>query len=208
MTVNQILKEVKKEFNERKNEGCVVIDNMVSRYGDADCEEKLAKDAETFKEVVKQLKNTRGVYDVIAREISYGGGYYPKKVITTLRLLRKPCKEFSQLNNYLQKYTSVKPLKWDDVQKQLVSGKRSYYDVNEERLLMHSSKLCAEILAWLRKTKATTYNVSVEFRQDSEKSSGYREEREWEGYFDDYLVIELYTKKGNKLKTRATFHVM
>lgn len=207
MNVNQILKEVKKEFNERKNEGCVIFDNMVSRYGEADCDEKLSKDAETFKDVVKQIRNARGVYDVVANEITYGGGYHPKKVITTMRLLRKPCKEFLQLNNYLQKYTSVKPLEWKDVKKQLVSGKRSYYEVNEEKLLMHSPNVCAEILAWLRKTKATTYNVSFMFRQDSEKSSGYIEEREWEGYYEDYLVIELYTKKGNKLKTRGTFHV-
>lgn len=207
MTVTELLREIKKEFNNRKDEGCVLIDRLSARYGVSYEKGGMDADAKVFKEVAKQLEHAKGVYKVIPTEVSYGGGFSSKRIIIRLRLLRKPCKEFLQLNNYLQKYTSVNPLKWNDVKKEIVSGKRDSYDIEGEKLLMHDSKVCGDILLWLRKNKATTFNLTTSVRVESYKSSGYREEREWNGYFDYYLLIELYTRKTNKLKTRATFHI-
>lgn len=206
-TLNQVLKEVKSEFNSRKDEGCVILDNFISRFvGYPEDESELNKTANLIENVVKHLENARGVYFVDTIKQSYGQGYFSHKIITCVRLVRTPCKEYRQLQNYFNKYTT-RILHWDDVKLQQISGKRNSYDVESEKLLMHDPKACTSILSWLRANKATTYEIDVSFHRHTERSEGYQYEREWNGYNDDYMLIKLYTKIGCKFKTKAEFHL-
>jgi len=203
-SVNDVLKAVKKEFNSQKNEGCVIINNFIITYFGYPEAGDLYSTANVAREVVSQLRNTTAIYDVDVTE-SYASVYGSAcKIPTCLRLIRKPCKEFLQLNNYLTKYAS-KNLSTMYIKTQRVSGKRNNYDVNSETLLAHNSKQCAAILAWLRSNKATTYNIVLDRKYYEYRSEGYEMESEWTGNFDYSLIIRLESKKTGKLKDTKEF---
>lgn len=194
----------KYEFNAHKEEGCVIINNFItSNFGYPDASE-LYTVKKMANEVVNSLRNTRGIYQVDVEESYASVNGSACKMPICLRLIRKPCKEFLQLQNYLAKYAH-EDLSITSTKTQHVSGKRHYYDVNSETLLAHNSKKCAAILSWLRSNKATTYKIILDTKRYEDRSEGYEMESEWTGIFNYSLVIRLESKKTGKLKDRKEF---
>lgn len=203
-SVKEVLMAAKYEFNAHKEEGCVIINNFItSNFGYPEASE-LYTVKKMANEVVNSLRNTRGIYQVDVEESYASVNGSTSKVPTCVRLIRKPCKEFLQLNNYLTKY-AAKKLDTTFIKTQHVSGKRNNYDVDSEILLAHNSKMCAAILSWLRSKKATTCNVVLERKYYEDRSEGYEMESEWTGIFNYSLVIRLESKKTGKLKDRKEF---
>lgn len=203
-SVSEVLKEVKKEFKEQKNEGSVIYNNFITGYFGYPDASNLHATEKAAREVISQLGNTRGIYAVITEESFASVNGAGCKVPTCVRLIRKPCKEFLQLCNYLTKYTNSK-LGLTDVKRQYVKGKRSYYDVESEILLAHNAKKCSAILSWLRSNRATTYDVALDIQSYKDRTRGYEEETEWAGTYDYSLAITLYQKKSGKVKAKAEF---
>lgn len=197
-SVNEVLKQIKKEFKDSK-ENSVIIDNFITKYFGYPEASELTKVRIRAIEVISSLCNTRGVYEVDTSDatVVVNGNFC--NMPTCIRLIRKPCKEFLQLNNYLTKY-ATSHLTTTEVATQQVSGKRNNFDVNSEVLLAHNSEKCANTLAWLREKKATTFNIEVRVDKYVDRSSGYEEEREWTGTHSFALSIKLTSKKTGKLK--------
>lgn len=205
-SANEVLKSVKNEFNESKEKGCVIINDFItSNFGYPEPDELLSV-KKMANDVVTSLRNTKSIYQVEVEESFASVRGAVSKLPTCLRLIRKPCKEFLQLNNYLKKYANTE-LALTRIKTQYVNGKRSYYDVNSEYLLAHNPKKCADILSWLRSSRASALNIIVADNYYEDRSEGYRMEQEWTGKFDYSLVIKLESKKTGKLKERREFFV-
>ena len=205
-SVKEVLMAAKYEFNAHKDQGCVIINNFItSNFGYPEAKE-LQVVKNMANDVIASLRNTRGIYQVCVEESFASVNGITCKIPTCVRLIRKPCKEFLQLNNYLSKYADmVQDLSTTEIKKQYVSGKRNNYDVESEYLLAHNSKQCAAILSWLRSKKATTCNIVLDHKYYEDRSEGYYMESEWTGVFTYSLVISLESKKTGKLKDKMEF---
>lgn len=200
MSVNEVLKQIKKEFNDSKKNS-VIIDNLITSYfGNLEASE-IYEAKKRVNEVISSLRNAKRIY-AVQEETSYVSvnGCFTT-IPTCIRLIRKPCKEFLQLSNYLKKYASYN-LEITQVSTQQVFGKRNNYDVTSETLLAHCSEKCAKALEWLRSRKATTFKMDVSINQNIIRSSGYEDEREWSGTYSYSLCVILYSKKTGKRKDK------
>lgn len=126
---------------------------------------------------------------------------------TFLRLVKKPCKEFESLQNYMGKYAKCK---FSDDFKcvESLSGKRSSIDVTEISMLCHNPVKCKNIHNWLKENKVYNKKCIINVDTDTyygDRFNSYGEdmECEWSGYRTRTITVTLYTPTGRVSATRS-----
>lgn len=114
----------------------------------------------------------------------------------------KPCKEFGQLNNWLEKYAS-RPLAEDEVKTDRVFGKRSWYEPEYSNYLIHEPNRCKEILSKLREKRSTKDSLILSkkhYLDDGNRYNGYGEdmECEWNGSEVFFTEVKIKTPTGRE----------
>ena len=153
---------------------------------------------------------------IVRDKVKFGSGFsadyveYPSKVT----LCDPPCKEYTALQNYLNKYGVVKgnynttyPFKLDNYELFSVAmgGKRGVLrdEEGERNYLDHYAEECAQILANLRKFRGTKDIMYCERGNESyidpvDRAYSERYEIECDGQKRSYLTITIQSPNGKK----------
>lgn len=134
---------------------------------------------------VQNLSTEKGFASVksVTDEVDFSENWYHPnycKVIRSIRMLGKPCKEFVALNKYLVKY-GCDEMKQDQYYYVDLFGKRGQYDESGTRAyLCFRDKVCERMLAELRKKKSSRDTIKCESKTiddiDTEYSIRYETE--------------------------------
>ena len=157
---------------------------------------------------------------IVRDKAEFGSGWnrdyveYPSKVI----LCDPPCKEFTALQNYLNKYGVVKyryttyPFKLANYElfTAAMGGKRGrlWNEYGEREYLDHDAERCAQILANLRKFRGTKDTMYCEKGEENyidpvDREYSERHELDCEGEKRSYLSITIQSPSGkNKYETK------
>ena len=160
---------------------------------------------------LKELKQTRGFSTLVfeTREI----GNYPTywDVVDKVTLLDAPCKEFTQLKNYIKKYGNF-DLKDEAAYSVNMFGKRGQLDQEsgKRNYLCHNPQRCAEYLIALRKVRGTNDKMSCrfvtdEYMDENERRASEYYERECYGEKTAYLEVTIKTPSGKTKLSRRIY---
>lgn len=154
---------------------------------------------------LEQLRQVRGfgTLEVEKREV----GNYPFywDIVDKVTLLDKPCKEFTQLKNYIARYGNCQI---EDAKLYVVGmwGKRGEYDTERggRRYLCHDAEKCATFLTILRRLRGTNdkmtchFGSTLECDENERQASRYYECECYDGEKLSYLDIEVTTPSGKQ----------
>ena len=223
----QIVDTIKKMFNESKKNGyhnpiinivCYSFKSnkefyyyfVVGKNNEFGKFQNIYACSQCLKELVKQLSElqTKKGYKTIVFDTHECGNYpYYYTMVDSVSLLDEPCKEFTQLKNYIEKYSGFK-FKDFDIYSVSMSGKRGQlFEENGKRYyLAHDPKKCSEYLQKLRQAKNSNDTLLCVYSKDSliydESDRKYSEyyETEFIGTKCNALKVTIQTK-GGKVKS-------
>ena len=183
-----------REFLKKSKRGVVSIPlYQLSIDYDAgiDTEENYEHNIALLENMLPELKHLKGVDYAKLEKCSY---------TTFLRIIRKPCREFESLQNYMDKYAKCR-FTYDFRCTESLSGKRSSMDITEVSMLCHNAPKCKEIHKWLKENKVYNKKCIITVDTDTyygDRFNSYGEdmECEWSGYRTRTITITLYTPTG------------
>ena len=183
------------------------------------CTDKLAKYEmiSVLNEVVSLLNALKkikgwGLLNWNYTSYNVGEGYYTNyiDIPTEITLFSKPCKEFTSLANYINKYCGKK-IELQDIYQVGIGGKRGrvYGEEGRREYLAYLPERCSMLLEQLRKNRGTKDIVTTTINQrDIIDGSDMRYSIEYETEFSGIRVneckIEIKTPNG-KVKKIITF---
>lgn len=200
--INKLVKDIKSFLNNENNKtkGVVKITQPVSRFLSYSTEAEMFECHQAMERAVILLEGEKN-FLILTQKGYYSG----RDLFVSLLVFRKPCKEFVQLYKYLKKYAAY-DLELETFFHQKLVGKRNAVDTYDEQYLAYIPNICNRVLAWLRANKATSYVIKIKEEERSEKDElAYRAEREWYGWQENCLKIQLLTKKTGKVKAESVF---
>lgn len=166
-----------------------------------------------IEDLLKELKKAKGwgTLDITFNEVRFNISLYRSEVVKVpqiVRLLAAPCKEFTSLINYIEKYCGKK-IQMTDIYNVGIGGKRGriYGEEGHRHFLAHHPNKCSLLLKELRENRGSKDVVSIsnikteDYIDEWELQCSIRNEIEFSGARYSFCKVTIKTPKGKEKKT-------